>query len=122
VINEEALSPQVPSVSVEAVKNILQEAGLKESVSQGFVVTEAGFSVRTLNLPETSYESVIVEYKPERSWSPVGPAHDQDVWERSIAVEGEMLTSYQKALEASGLSVTRLNRTPLGRQAWLSVR
>jgi hypothetical protein len=118
----ETLSPEAPSVSVEGIKNVLQEAGLREAVSQGFVVIGAGFAVRKLDLPEGGYESVVVEYKPERSWAPVGPAHDKQVWERSIAVEAEMLTRYQEALSAAGLNVTRLNRTPNGRQAWLSIR
>jgi hypothetical protein len=117
----EALKPESPKLDAERVREVLRGAGWPESRYNGWIRENAGWDVSLAGVGEIGYESFMVEYKPEHSYGPIGPTYNKDEWEKSIAVEAEILTRYQEVLEAAGLNVTRLNRTTNGRQAWLVV-
>jgi hypothetical protein len=105
-----------PKLSAQKVRNLLVKAGFGKALYSGYVYPRAGFWVSKLHVGRDE-DQIIVEYKPAHTYRP----RNRDERERDIAMEAKMLNQYHEALIAAGLQVTRVERSPGGRLAWLVV-
>jgi hypothetical protein len=115
-LGAEGLRPEGPKLSTQKVRSVLAKAGLTKAFYSGYVYPRAGFWVSKLHVGKDE-DQVIVEYKPAHTYRP----QNRDERERDLATEAQMLVSYQEVLSNAGLKVTRVERSPGGRLAWLVV-
>ena len=113
-----AESPKLeePKLSTQRVRNLLTKAGFTKAFYSGYVYPRAGFWVSKLHVGRDE-DQIIVEYKPAHTYRP----QNRDERAHDRGMEAKMLNRYQEVLSASGIQVTRVERSPGGRLAWLVV-